>query len=300
MRAQDGRVNELDDWERKGAYTDFRGHRVFYRREGRGEPLLCVHGYPTASFDYFKIWPELVQRFDVIAPDMLGYGFTDKPRGHRYSIFEQAELCLSLVRSLGVTSMHVLCHDYGVTVGQEILARHAEGTTPALRSIAFLNGGLFPETHRPRLVQRLLASPLGPTFSQLMSERSFRRTFSAVFGPSTQPSSDELSALYGLVARADGKRALAGLISYMEERRVHRTRWVSALVDTKVPLRVINGVLDPVSGAHMLDRLLELRPGTDVVRLSVGHYPQLEAPDEVLAAYLPFVLGGQTEERPSG
>src|SRR5690606_23046056 len=128
-------VSTIEAWERGGTYTTFRGHRVFYRREGTGPTLLCNHGYPTAGCDYPKLWPELVRRFDVIAPDMLGFGFTDKPAGHAYSVVEQAELHLELLAELGLTETHLLCHDYGVSVGQELLARFAEGRTPRFRSI---------------------------------------------------------------------------------------------------------------------------------------------------------------------
>jgi pimeloyl-ACP methyl ester carboxylesterase len=276
----------IDAWREAGAFFDFRGERVFYRREGRGAPLLLVHGYPTSSWDWARLWPTLTARFDVIAPDMLGFGYSAKPRGRAYSIAEQADLHLSLLAELGVTGpFHALVHDYGVTVGQELLARDAV----PIASIAFLNGGLFPETHRPRLIQRVLASPLGPLVARLSTERTFARSFAAVFGPRTKPTPDEMHAFWSLASRDEGMRALAGLIAYMRERVTHRERWVGALVATRVPLLAINGVLDPVSGAHMIARLLELRPRTQVVRLDVGHYPQVEAPDDVLAAYLAFV-----------
>ena len=58
---------------------------------------------------------------------------------------------------------------------------------------------------------------------------------------------------------------------------------------TTVPLGVINGPIDPVSGAHMVERYRELVPNPDTVLLEgIGHYPQLEAPDQVLAHYLQF------------
>ena len=66
-------------------------------------------------------------------------------------------------------------------------------------------------------------------------------------------------------------------------------RWVGALQHTRVPLRLINGPVDPVSGAHMVARYRELVPDPDVISLEgIGHYPQTEAPDLVLAHYLEF------------
>ena len=79
------------------------------------------------------------------------------------------------------------------------------------------------------------------------------------------------------------------LIRYMPERRVNRERWVAAMQETRVPLRVIDGAVDPISGAHMVERYRELIESADTVLLpAIGHYPQTEAPAEVLAHYLHF------------
>ena len=81
------------------------------------------------------------------------------------------------------------------------------------------------------------------------------------------------------------------LIRYMTERRTHRERWVGALQRSRVPLRVDRRCASiPSPGAHMVARYRELVPDPDVVLLpDVGHYPQVEAPEAVLAAFLAFV-----------
>ena len=67
-------------------------------------------------------------------------------------------------------------HDYAVCVGQELLARRAEGRSgPDLTHAAFLNGGLFPEAHHPLRLQRWLAGPLGPQHARLTGYRSEER-----------------------------------------------------------------------------------------------------------------------------
>ena len=184
--------------------------------------------------------------------------------------------------------MHVLAHDYGDTVAQELLARDREGRM-RLRSVAFLNGGLFPETHRPRPIQRLLAMPLlGPFIAHGTTVSRFESTMRSIAGRNP-PSDEELRDQWDLIEREEGYVALAGLITYMKQRRVNRKRWVGALVDTTVPRKLICGAMDPVSGAHLADRYRELVPNPDVTYLDdVGHYPQLEAPISVLEAYFRF------------
>ena len=60
--------------------------------EGSGPPLLLIHGYPFNSFDWGPIWPTLTGRFTVIAPDMMGMGFSAKPVAYEYSVHDHADM----------------------------------------------------------------------------------------------------------------------------------------------------------------------------------------------------------------
>ena len=158
-----------------------------------------------------------------------------------------------------------------------------------LLSMCFLNGGLFPETHHPVLLQKLLMSPIGFLIGRRFSRERMAGTFSRIFGPQTQPCEQELDAFWTLIITHNGPAVMHRLIRYMAERPVHRDRWVSAMQQTAVPLRVIDGAADPISGAHMVERYRQLIANADTVLLEgIGHYPQVEAPEQVLRHYLDF------------
>jgi pimeloyl-ACP methyl ester carboxylesterase len=276
----------LDRWRANGRTFRHNGHAIFYREEGPadGDVLLCMHGFPTASWDWHRLWPDLSARWRVIAPDMLGYGFSDKPVQYDYSLLDQADLYEDLLASLGVRTVHLLAHDVGDSVALELLARKRL----AITSVCLLNGGLFPETHRPTMTQRLLVSPIGFLVGRLMTERRFAASFSRVFGADTQPSAEEIADFWRLISFHHGQRIVHRLMGYVKERRVHRERWAGAL-HSSVPMRVINGAEDPVSGAHMIVRLRDELPDADIVSLpGIGHYPQIESPARVLDAYRKF------------
>ncbi|MBD9425030.1 alpha/beta hydrolase [Pseudomonas sp. PDM15] len=279
----------LADWRAQGRGFSFNGQAIRYWTAGEGEPLLLIHGFPTASWDWHYLWQPLAAKYRVIACDMLGFGYSAKPREHVYSLLEQADLQQALLAHLGIGGpVHVLAHDYGDSVAQELIARHQEGRLQ-LASCVFLNGGLFPETHRPVLTQKLLLSPLGPLLGRLFSRSKLKANLTKVFGPQTPPSESELDAFWALIAHNDGPAVMHRLIRYILDRRVNRERWVAAMQETTVPLRVIDGALDPISGAHMVARYRELIANPDTVLLeAIGHYPQTEAPAEVLAHYLEF------------
>jgi len=275
-----------DQWRAAGDTFEWRGIRVFYRTEGTGEPLLLVHGFPTASWDWWRVWPALAARYRVLTLDMVGFGFTDKPHWFAYSIFAQADLFEALLAREHVTHYRLLAHDYGDTVAQELLARQRSASGARIVAASLLNGGLFPETHRALLAQKLLASPLGPLLARLSSYRMFASNMRAIWGK--QPLSDEeLRGMWQLASMNDGMRVMPKLIGYMAERRQHRERWVRPLVEPPCPIRLVNGLVDPISGAHMVARYRDVVSAPDVVELpDVGHYPQLEAPDAVRDAVI--------------
>jgi pimeloyl-ACP methyl ester carboxylesterase len=277
-----------DEWRAGGTTFRWRGHDIFTRADGAGEPVVAVHGFPTASWDFAPIWSRLTERYRAITLDMIGFGFSAKPRDFTYSIAAQADLFDAVLASHAITRYRLLAHDYGVTVAQELLARQREGAAARISAVVLLNGGLFPETHRARRVQTLLASRIGPLIARLSTYRTFARSMQAIWG-NKPPGELDLRAMWQLVTAHDGMAVMPQLIGYMAERRQHRERWVGALVGAEVPIRLIDGLRDPVSGAHMVARYRELVPSPDVVELpDVGHYPQIEAPDAVANATLDF------------
>jgi pimeloyl-ACP methyl ester carboxylesterase len=281
-------------WRAAGHSFAWRDHRIFYRTQGDGEPLLLLHGFPTSSWDWRHVWDELSRCYRVVALDYLGFGFSDKPADGPYSVFAYADQAEALLARLGIARVHVLAHDLGDTVAQELLARDRERRGGSdgfadLASVCLLNGGIFPEQHRPRLIQKLLDSPIGAVIARLTDRRRFGDSLAAVFGPRTQPTEAELDGFWECASFGGGIGNYHRLIRYMRERRRHRDRWVAALLGGEVPLALVNGHLDPVSGKHVVDRLRELSPGAEIHDLpEIGHYPQTEAPAAVLRAYAAF------------
>jgi pimeloyl-ACP methyl ester carboxylesterase len=285
-------------WRTRGQDFMFRGHAIRYWAAGQGEPLLLIHGFPTASWDWHYLWQPLLQHYRVIVCDMLGFGDSSKPTNHHYSLLGQADLQQALLDHLQVEQpVHVMAHDYGDSVAQELLARHCEGTF-TMASCVFLNGGLFPETHRQLLVQKILLSPLGWLAGRMFSREALVKSFNQIFGADTAPSESELDDFWSLIETNHGPRIMHRLIHYIPDRVQQRDRWVAAMQSGEVPMRVINGAVDPISGEHMVERYRQLIPRADAILLhGIGHYPQIEAPALVLRHYLSFRAALGSESR---
>jgi pimeloyl-ACP methyl ester carboxylesterase len=245
--------------------------------------LLLIHGFPTASIDWQPVWETVCKTFRCVTLDLLGYGLSAKPLNQPITIMEQAVICRALLAQKSIKHAHILCHDYGVSVGQELLAGVEDKETFTPLSCIFLNGGLFPGVHRPRLIQKLLMSPIGPLVAKLTSFKKFANTMDEICTQSL--SQQELDIYWHLLMRDNGRKILPALIRYMAERKIHGKRWGKATDNPPCPAILINGVDDPISGGHLVDAYEKRVTHPQTVRLNeTGHYPQVEAPEKVLQA----------------
>ncbi|HXE90795.1 MAG TPA: alpha/beta hydrolase [Terriglobales bacterium] len=263
-----------------------RGYEVFCLRQGSGPWITFLHGFPTCSWDWAPVAERLQSRHRLLLFDFLGFGDSDKPARHAYSLFDQASITEQLWRRFDVPGAVLVAHDYGVTVAQELLARLAEGRLAVrLEGLVLMNGGLYPEVHRPLRIQKLLADRLlGPLMNRFVNESTFRRNFASIFTRQHPVGEEELRQHWQAIVRRDGLRNYHRLMQYWHERRRYRDRWVGALEQTRVPLRFLWGMEDPISGAHMAAVIRQRLPRAEFVPLEgVGHYPQLEVPDVVAA-----------------
>nr|XP_060632303.1 mesoderm-specific transcript homolog protein-like [Anolis sagrei ordinatus] len=243
----------LHSWKSSGRFFTFRHQKIFYRDSsgavGSSDIVVLLHGFPTSSYDWYKIWEGLTQRFHrVVALDFVGFGFSDKPRPHHYSIFEQASIVEALLDHLDLLNQRInlLSHDYGDTVAQELLYRLLEVLKPFVAlffticfmvTLSLYLSGIFPETHHPRFIQKILKDGgfLAPVITRLSNYFFFTKGLSAVFGPYTQPSDAEYWDMWTAVRTNDGNLVIDSVLQFINQRKKHRDRWVGALESTSVP-----------------------------------------------------------------
>lgn len=271
----------ITEWLAGGKFFNYNKFQIFYIEEGRGQNLILLHGFPTSSWDYSKIFNGLSRYYRCFAIDFLGFGYSSKPKKHTYSILEQTDIIESFIEKNALKRVKFVFHNYAVSVGQEILARHLERSERKyeIDGAVFLNGGLFPHLHRPTFIQKLLLYPiLGPLIALIFNEKKFGNSFREIFGKNTKPTDKEISSLWKLITYPQNIKIPHKLIQYINDRRKNAKLWKDALLNTDVKLLFINGGCDPVSGAHLADEIekLPIKHKTLVRWPEIGHYPQWE------------------------
>ena len=273
----------VERWREQGAFEAVAGRRLFVlRRGGSGPRVVLLHGFPSSSFDFAPLLDERPD-WDVLTFDFLGFGLSDKPRGHVYSLSWQADAVEELVRRGGPGPVVIVAHDMGTSVATELLARDLRGAlTIDVRAVLLFNGSILLDRASPTIGQKLLRSRAGGVFARLTSEASFRAQFGRVFAPAQPLTRADAADHWSLISNHDGHRIGHKLIHYMDERDRLTDRWHGAVRDWPGDLSLAWGLLDPVATTAVLDGLRELRPGVPVTELpELGHYPQLEAPSRI-------------------
>ncbi len=256
-----------------------------YIRAGSGSPVVYIHGSLGSTRDLTDspTFPLLTARYDVIAFDRPGFGYTRRPCRTAMSIEDHARALHGDLAALHLTEKPLLV---GHSMGGAVALAYAELYPDEIRGAVLLGGLAYPQGP-PSALERLSAAPvLGDLFLQtiaqplgaLLGPGQFKR----VFGPMPAPRGYERAVLaLGLRPaefRADSQDAL--LVNRSLERMIPRYPAI------KVPLEILQGELDKnVSPEDNAVRLHAVVPNSTLVMLpGVAHAVQFAAPQQVLHA----------------
>ncbi len=281
-------TERVQRWRDDGAIEEALGRKLFVRRRGGGDGtlLLFLHGFPSSSYDWRALLELRPPGEATLCFDFLGFGLSEKPRDHEYTLAWQANAAEELVRRSGAERVFVVGHDMGTSVATELMARDLRGElTMNLTGALLFNGSMLLHLAKPTPGQKLLRSRLGPLFARLTNERGFRAQFARIFSPEHPLTDEEAADQWSLLAHGGGQRVAHKTINYMAERERFTERWHGALRDWPGALTLAWGMHDPVARTAVLDGLRELRPGVEAIELpDAGHYPQVEQPELISAA----------------
>lgn len=244
------------------------GIRTNYHDLGEGPVVLLIHGSGpgvTAWANWRLTMPELAKRFRVIAPDMVGFGETERPAGYRYSMENWVAHLLGLLDALGVKQAHVVGNSFGggLALALAIKAPRRVGRLALMGSA----GSAFPITEGLDAVWGY--SPSIERMRALLDIFAFDRTLV----------NEELAKLrYEASVRPGYQEAFANMFP------APRQRWVDALASPEDAIRaighdtlIVHGREDRVIPLAASLRLLELIPRAQLhVFGQCGHWTQIE------------------------
>lgn len=278
------------------------GERVVYRVAGEGPLLLLVHGMAGSAETWRYVMPALAERFTVLAPDLLGQGDSDKPRGD-YSLGAHANMLRDLMDALGYARATVVGQSLGGGVAMQFAYQFPSRCE---RLVLVSSGGLGREvTFYLRMltvpgfesVFPLFCTPRVRDAADRMAAWLGRRA-----GARSSPARDEILRSYASLADAASRRAffrsLRDVIDLGGQAvsalgRLHRA--------AHLPTLIVWGARDPfipVRHAHVAHEAI---PGSRLeIFEGVGHYPHCEAPERFVKVLVDFIDASEPARPPAG
>jgi haloalkane dehalogenase len=120
-------------------FVEVHGSKIHYIDEGKGEPMLFLHGNPTSSYLWRNIIPHLTDKARCIAPDLIGMGKSDKP-DIEYRFFDHVKYIEGFIDKMKLKDITLVVHDWGSALGFHYAMRNED----KIRGIAFMEAILVP------------------------------------------------------------------------------------------------------------------------------------------------------------
>ena len=257
--------------------------------EGRGEPILLVHGTPTWSFEYRHLITALSARYRCIAPDHFGFGLSERPSGFAYTPEAHAGALAEFVATLGLDRLTLVVHDFGGPIALPLAMRLPSIVT----RIVILNSWAWPIDDDPAMVRaaRLVGGSVGRWLYKY-ANIEFRLIVPSAYGDRRKLT----KAIYHQYSAVFRDRQARGQVLHALATALLRSRdHYQSLLDgmatlRRLPVLIVWGMKDSFFKPHYLARWQLLLPEATIVALpDAGHWPHEEDPAGVVEAIERFL-----------
>ena len=284
-------------------YVELAPGKMHYVDEGRGEPILFVHGTPTWSFDFRHLIKALSKQARCIAPDLFGFGLSDRPADFEYSPEAHARELNAFVDALGLTKFTLVVHDFGGPIGLPLLLdspdtpRGSQGTeeTARVARLVVMNSFMWPIEDAAMLRgARVIGSGLGRWMYRHLNF-SLRVLMPTSYGDRKKLTPalhrQYLEVFKDKDARVLVLHALARALTQSQSFYAQLLSKADRLQGT--PTLLVWGMKDHAFGPPFLARWKQLVPQAVVEEIAAaGHWPHEESPERVINALRAFVEPG--------
>jgi haloalkane dehalogenase len=262
---------------------------MHYVDEGRGAPILFVHGTPTSSYEYRHVIAALSSTHRCIAPDHLGFGQSDRPADFAYTPEAHAEALREFVEQLGLDHFTLVVHDFGGPIG---LPLALDGSSRVSR-VVLMNTWAWPLNDDPKIARgaAFIAGATG-RFLYKYANASLRLIMPSAYG-NRRKLTKEIHRHYLDAFRDRTARVLVlhALAKALLNSRAHYQSLLDRIARLRSkPVMIIWGMKDSAFQPYQLDRWQRLLPNAEVVRIDgAGHWPHEEEPQRVIGAMRTFL-----------
>ena len=254
-------------------YITIQGLQIAYKRIGKGDPVLLIHGITTSSFIWRKIAPPLSKDYDVIAVDLLGCGQSTKDLLVDYSIKNQALILSELITKLDLGQTHIVGHDIGGGIAQIMAVKYPH----LIQDMVLIN--TIGYNYWPVQPITTMRTPIFRQFAMMSLDMGMLQKLIKKGLYKKESYTEEFRSLVW-EEMANKKRRKSFLHFAKCLNNQHLMEIASELKNIKFPVLIIRGEGDLYLNSIISTRLEEDIPSGKLLRIRTGgHFIQEDEPD---------------------
>jgi pimeloyl-ACP methyl ester carboxylesterase len=249
-----------------GLFANVAGARVHYLDRGAGPAVVLLHGFTSSVEIWRNLIPELAREHRVVAPDLKGFGWTDRPDGD-YSPRAQAAVVWALLDHLGLEEVALVAHSWGASVALAMALSAGERTT----RIAIYDGWIYEE-QLSFLFRWSRVNGVGEWLFRLYDEAWARSHLALGFHDLRHVTPELVKSLQSRMARPGARAAALATMRgmhFIEQEKLYPT--------LQIPALILWGQEDSISGPAFGRRLADELSAELLFLPGCGHFPMIEA-----------------------
>ncbi len=266
-----GKFLQLDD-----------GIKVHYMEQGKGDVLLLIHGYTSNLYSWNEVMPELSKKYRVIAVDLLGYGFTDKPKDATYNYRSFSDVIKKFLDKKGIRKLSIA----GNSMGGGTAIRFALDHPAMVNKLILVDSSGVKFAHDPMLLIMFGTPGLNNFIFSIINKSIMKKSLEFCCYYNNDAVTDERAYLYTFSFRTKGsfnsvtKTVMQNDFDGLEDK----------LGTLKAPTLIIWGEKDMLIPATTAGKFHRLIPNSKLTIIEkCGHMPQEEKPAVTIAAIEGFL-----------
>jgi len=277
--------------------TRVHGQEVFYREAGPADKptVVLLHGFPSSSHMFRELIPRLAEHFHVVAPDMIGFGYSAQPTPgeFQYTFDNLAAITEELLFvELKLKSFSLYVQDYGAPVGYRIASRHAD----AIEAIIVQNGNAYSEGLSPaweplRALWSKRSRETEDAVRNFLSAESTKFQYTHGAKDLTRISPDSYTVDQFFLDRAGNDRVQLDLFYDYASNLALYPEWQAYFRKSQPPMLLVWGINDPFLTVEGAKAFLRDLPTAELHLLEAGHFA-LEEEGEAIAGHIVKFIGG--------
>jgi haloalkane dehalogenase len=279
----------IKEYPFKSNYWTINDLQQHYINEGTGDSILFVHGTPSWSFDYRHLIKHFRASYSCVALDHIGFGLSDKPEVYNYSPQHHGLTLERFIEQFQLKNITLVLHDFGGPIGMHYATKYPKN----IKSIILLNTWFWDcgDDESYKRLKPVLKSPLLPfLYKYLNFSARYLLPRSTYKHQLPKYIKEQYIRPFGKASERNGTLAFARSLLY--DQQWFEELWLKAERLKDIPKLFIWGGDDDFIKQSYLEKLIQRFPDSaSHIIQHCGHFPQEEAPEEVIG-YIEAFLNG--------